>query len=80
MPEENNIAERLLLTASEAAELLHVSGKTLWNHTAPRGNQIPAVRFGKTIRYSRAALEAWIAGQVNGQSVETDRPADVEST
>ena len=54
----------ILLTAREAAELLSVSEKTLWNHTAPRGNCIPAVRFGRTLRYSRAALEEWIRGQV----------------
>jgi excisionase family DNA binding protein len=55
--------EPLLLTAREAAALLAVSEKTLWNHTAPRGNCIPAVRFGKSLRYSRAALESWIADQ-----------------
>jgi excisionase family DNA binding protein len=55
-----------LLNAREAAELLNVSDKTLWNHTAPRGNQIPAIRFGKTLRYSREALIAWIAHQLNG--------------
>ncbi len=53
----------MLLTVTEAAQLLQVSEKTLWNHTAPRGNAIPTVRFGKTLRYSRAALEAWIAKQ-----------------
>ena len=56
--------EPLLLTAREAAALLNVSEKTLWNHTAPRGNRIPAVHFGKTVRYSRAALESWIAGEL----------------
>ena len=65
MPESPPIIEPLLLTAREAAELLNVSEKTLWNHTHPRGNGIPAVRFGKTLRYSRAALEAWIGQQVS---------------
>jgi excisionase family DNA binding protein len=64
--------QALLLTASEAARLLHVSEKALWNHTAPRGNQIPAVRFGKTLRYSRAALEQWIAQQLGGQRVDSN--------
>jgi excisionase family DNA binding protein len=70
----NNIAP-ILLTASEAAELLHVSEKTLWNHTAPRGNKIPTIRFGRTLRYSRAALEAWIAAQVGqtGEPLEATR-------
>jgi len=51
----------ILLNVSDAAKLLSVSEKTLWNHTAPRGNCIPAVPFGRTVRYSRAALEEWIA-------------------
>ena len=56
----------MVLVASEAVKLLGISEKTLWNHTAPRGNQIPVVRFGKAIRYSRAALEHWIAQQIDG--------------
>ena len=65
--ELNNVnAEPLLLSAREAAELLNVSEKTLWNHTAPRGNQIPVIRFGKTLRYSRDALKQWIAHELNG--------------
>ena len=55
---------KLLLDLSQAAELLNVSEKTLWNHTAPRGKCVPSVRFGKAVRYSRAALEAWIAEQL----------------
>jgi hypothetical protein len=61
---------RLLLTSSEAALLLHVSEKTLWNHTEPRGNRIPVVRFGKTLRYSPAAIESWIAEQSRGTSID----------
>ena len=68
MPDETTIIEPILLTTSQAAELLQVSEKTLWNHTVPRGNGIPAVRFGKTLRYSRAALEQWIAAQANPQN------------
>ena len=69
--EAGTMDQALLLNASQAAKLLYVSEKTLWNHTAPRGNQIPVVRLGKTLRYSRAALERWIAEQVNGQRVES---------
>jgi hypothetical protein len=57
----------ILLTALETAALLKVSEKTLWNHTTPRGKCIPAVRLGKTVRYSRAALDAWILAQSNLQ-------------
>jgi excisionase family DNA binding protein len=72
---EANPLEPILLTTSEAAELLQVSEKTLWNHTTPRGNRIPVVRFGKALRYSRAALEEWIHAQTtpqNGQPLESN--------
>jgi hypothetical protein len=72
--ESSPIGERLLLTAREAAELLHVSEKTLWNHTFPRGNKIPAVRFGKTLRYCPVALKEWKDAELkrqNGQQLET---------
>jgi predicted DNA-binding transcriptional regulator AlpA len=59
-----------LLTARDAAALLAVSEKTLWNHTAPRGNCVPAVRFGKTLRYSRAALEKWISDRAAASTSE----------
>jgi excisionase family DNA binding protein len=55
----------ILINSAEAAKLLNVSEKTLWNHTAPRGKCIPAVRLGKTVRYSRAALDSWVAAQSN---------------
>jgi excisionase family DNA binding protein len=51
----------LLLSADQAATLLGVSRKTLWNHTAPRGEKIPAVRIGRVVRYRRDTLERWIA-------------------
>lgn len=55
--------EPLLLTAAEAAELLNISERTLWEFSAPRG-PIPCVRSGAKgglVRYSRRALEEWIA-------------------
>jgi hypothetical protein len=54
--------ERLLDT-SEAAKLLNVCEKTVWNNTAPRGKCIPAVRLGDRLLYSVPALEKWIAEQ-----------------
>jgi excisionase family DNA binding protein len=56
----DNVNDRLLLTAKEAAALLGLNRKTLWNHTAPRGECIPSVRVGRFLRYSRASLEHWI--------------------
>ena len=63
MQDEANNSEPVLLTTPQAAKLLQVSEKTLWNHTKPRGNNIPAIRFGKTVRYDRGALLRWIAQQ-----------------
>jgi excisionase family DNA binding protein len=74
MRNDTDNPEPILLSATEAAALLAISEKTLWNHTAPRGNCIPAVRFGKTLRYSREALQRWIQSQEtrqNGAAVET---------
>jgi len=53
---------KLLLTPREAAKTLSVCEKTLWTWTEPRG-PIPAVRFGKAVRYSHAALARFIAEQ-----------------
>jgi excisionase family DNA binding protein len=55
------VTPKLLVGADEAARLLGVSRKTLWNHTAPRGDRIPAVKLGRVVRYSPAELEQWIA-------------------
>lgn len=52
----------ILLTAREAAKLLAVSERTLYTRTA--GKLIPHLRIGKLVRYSRPALEAWVAEQV----------------
>jgi len=53
----------LLLMAREAAESLRISGKTLWNLTAPRG-PIPVVRLGKrSVRYDPIALRAYLDQQ-----------------
>ncbi len=53
---------KLLLPPADAAEALSVCEKTLWSLTSPRG-PIPCVRFGKAVRYSPAALQAWISEQ-----------------
>lgn len=57
-------SEPMLLSASEAALLLGIGRKTLWNYTAkngePVGDKIPAVRIGRVLRYRRATLERWI--------------------
>jgi excisionase family DNA binding protein len=50
------------LTAEEAAELLRVNRKTLYE--AIRLEQVPGVvRIGKALRIRRAALLEWTAGK-----------------
>jgi predicted DNA-binding transcriptional regulator AlpA len=63
----------LLLTANQAARLPGVSRKTLWNHTAPRGAKIPAVRIGKVVRYRRDSLERWITEHEKSRDEEATR-------
>jgi len=50
---------KLLLSTREAAKCLGTSERNLWKLTAPRG-PIPAVRFGRVVRYSPDDLRAWI--------------------
>jgi hypothetical protein len=45
------------LNVREAAEELKVCTKTLLKNTVPKG-PIPALRFGRTLRYSRLQLRA----------------------
>jgi excisionase family DNA binding protein len=50
--------ERLLLTPREAAAALRISERLLWSKT--KLGEIPCIRIGKAVRYSPAALQAWI--------------------
>lgn len=65
LPDREDKTAPLLISPRLAAELLGVSEKTLWNNTAPRGSGIPAVRLGRSVRYSRVALEKWIESRTN---------------
>ncbi len=49
-----------VLTAGEAASLLRVSERQLLQ--AAEQGQLPAGRIGKEWRFSRAALDSWLAG------------------
>jgi hypothetical protein len=72
------LATRLALTAREAADALGITERTLWSLTVPRG-PIPSFRIGpggRSIRYSVAALEAWIQAEAGGSL--TAPPGDVD--
>lgn len=49
---------KLLLTARETAAMLSISERKLWNLT--NENEIPAIRIGRSVRYSIDDLEQWI--------------------
>jgi excisionase family DNA binding protein len=55
--------EPLLLTAKQAAECLALSPRKLWSLTA--GGDVPCVRIGRALRYSREDFREWI-DQLNG--------------
>lgn len=52
---------RLLLTARDAAAALSISERKLWELT--NCGVIKVVRIGRSVRYSRTALEEFIAAQ-----------------
>jgi excisionase family DNA binding protein len=51
----------LLLSIKEAAITLGVCERTIW--TLAQERQLPHVRVGRRVLFSRAALEAWITRQ-----------------
>jgi len=51
--------EHTLLTVREAASFLGLSERTVWEITGPRGD-LPAIRIGRSVRYSRADLSDYI--------------------
>lgn len=54
---------QLLVDAREAARLLSISERTLW--TLTNQGSIKATKIGRAVRYSVAALEAFIAKQTS---------------
>lgn len=55
-----------LLSANEAAQLLHVPRSTLYELVRSRG--LPHVRIGERgLRFTRAGLEEWIAANTFGR-------------
>ncbi len=53
----------LLVSAREAAAALSISERTLWSLTAK--GEIPCVRIGRAVRYSRRELEQFVAARLS---------------
>jgi excisionase family DNA binding protein len=56
-----------LMTADEAARLLHVPRSTLYELVRSRG--LPHVKVGRALRFTRADLGAWITQNSYGQGL-----------
>jgi predicted DNA-binding transcriptional regulator AlpA len=69
-------APTLLLRPADAAKALAISPKTLWALSQPRG-PLPVVRIGeRSVRYSVAALQRWIAQQQVEASDQNEHRGD----
>ncbi len=52
-----------LLNADQAAGLLSV--RKSWIYEAVRANQMPCLKVGRHIRFTRPMLESWLARQLD---------------
>ena len=59
-----------LLTAGEVAELLNVPES--WVRESTREQRLPYLALGRYRRYSRPAIQAWLADQAAGPSGKPD--------
>lgn len=55
------VGDEPLLTMREVQELTKLGRTTVWEAMA-RGD-LPAIRFGRAVRFRRAAVDTWIAQQ-----------------
>ena len=51
----------LLITREEAARLLTISERKLWELTNAR--KVPCIRFGRAVRYDAGDLREWVESQ-----------------
>jgi excisionase family DNA binding protein len=58
------VADRILLRAAEAAEILSICERTLWTLTAK--GELPCVRLGKAVRYRPESLKEWAEAREKG--------------
>jgi excisionase family DNA binding protein len=63
----------ILLKSEEAAELLKIGERTLWQLT--KEGKIPYVRVGKCLRYRPEALREWARSQETPATVTAPQAA-----
>lgn len=64
-----SVGEKIWITTREAAALLSVSPRTLWQWT--KDKLVPSVKQGRMVRYNPEELRAWanrFGGKPDGQS------------
>ena len=59
-----------LLTILDVAGLLKVSDKTVYSLV--KKSNLPCFKVGGQWRFSRAAIDSWIEGKINGAGVQLD--------
>ena len=62
----------LLLTPRQAAELLCISERTLWD--LKEAGEIPVILIGRAVRYARSDLESWIDRRRSGRIAPLGAP------
>ena len=63
-----DLSGRILLTSREAATMLAISERTLWD-LRNRG-EIPSVKRGRIVRFLREDLESWARKCVVGRRIK----------
>ncbi len=70
MNNETFVGKALLITARQAAQLLSISERTLWEIT--KRGEIRRVKVGRLVRYDPSDLKAWI----DRAKVQAESPSD----
>ena len=55
---DDSALQTQLFTRPEACDYLRMSERHLW--TITKGGLLPAIKFGRSVRYSRADLDAYV--------------------
>jgi excisionase family DNA binding protein len=66
-----SLTPALLLTPRQAAEVLCISERMLWD--LKEAGEIPVIPIGRAVRYARSDLESWIARR---RSVQNELPGE----
>jgi len=64
MPDTAAVAEPLLWTIAETAKALGLCQKSIWALT--RAGKLPACRFGRSVRYDRRDVLAFVEASKSG--------------